>query len=94
MKMYALKYNKTGELAGFSISGSGDSEFCNGYEVSLDAHRSCDEPIWMVSSFDVAKKASMTDTDWYNASYDTPKNSYEGEWTVVELEVNVLFKGK
>jgi hypothetical protein len=48
----------------------------------------------MVSSFDVAKKASMTDTDWYNASYDTPKNSYEGEWTVIELEVNILFKGK
>jgi hypothetical protein len=89
MKMFALKNTETGDLAGFSISSNGDAEFAGDTQISVEKHRSYDEPIWMVCQRVVAEKAAVTDTPWYNAGWNTPSNDYVGEWEVVEIEITI-----
>ena len=79
--MFALKYKDTGKLVGF-------------YATSLDGEISPDviyrlshsgDNFWVTTSRAVAEKAAVTDTEMYNADFDTPINPYIGKLEVVEL---------
>ena len=82
--MFALRNKKTGKLMGFTFTTNSDGDFCTEVEFSL-----CDysDSIWIVTDRAVADKAATTNTDWYNAGFDTPGNRYVGELEVVELEI-------
>lgn len=71
-----------GQLAGFTTSNNGDAEFSVDVTYALC---DCNGRIWVTASREVAESAASTNTDWYNAGFETPKNPYVGALRVVEL---------
>lgn len=50
---------------------------------------SADAPPWMVSRKEVAEKAAITNSGWYDAEYETPSNDYfELDIEVIEFTLN------
>lgn len=100
MALYALQFAKPdhnvkkavakrvekliGQFVGFSTRDNGDAEFC--VSVSYAFSEWADQ-IWVTTSRDVAEKAAATNTEWYNAGFDSPENEYVGALKVVELGV-------
>lgn len=71
---------------GFYTSRGGE-EFCVSVEYELDKHS---DNVWMVDTYEQAKNAMETDTEWFNADYETPKNPYTHlQLEVVEIEFAV-----
>lgn len=89
MKKYAILHKKSNKLMTFSTTANDDGEFCTSVEYSIELY-SPDEPIWMVDTREKAEYVANTDTAWYNAGYDTPRNSYAGEeLEVVEIKISI-----
>lgn len=85
MIMYGLRDKKTQVLMSFDTSAN-DGDFCVSVEYRLSIYG--DAP-WLVYSREVAERACITDTPSYNATHDTPRNSYVGDVEVVEIELEI-----
>jgi hypothetical protein len=83
--MFALRSKKTGQLITF-YSSANEGDFCVSVHFELVDSKYPDN-VWVVTSREVAEKAAITNTEWYNASFDTPENRYVGDLEVVELVV-------
>ena len=82
--MYGLKHIPTGKLLGFETEKGGD-EFCVPVEFDLQLDNNS---VWLVSNFEVAKKAAENNPDWYAQSYDSPGNQYVGSVEAVEITLS------
>lgn len=85
--MFALRSKTYKTLAGVCSSSNGDDAEGTDVEFSLDRRQDYrwGSSIWCVNDRAVAEKAAVTSCAWYNATYETPKNEYIGDWEVVEL---------
>jgi hypothetical protein len=89
--MYGLSLNRKGyegELLHVWSRGNQDDS-CSvsvGHELTTDPD--CLN-VWLVPSLELAKKAAMKSTPWYNASYNTPENRYAGECKVVKVTISM-----
>lgn len=87
--MYGILNTETNELLGFTTTRGGDN-CC--VDVEFDLCKYEDIP-WLVHSHEVAEQARVTNTEWYNRSYETPGNSYAKESdTLRVVAVNLEFK--
>lgn len=87
MKFYGLKYvgGKHPELLIKLLTwdaSRGGEEFGTSVQFNLTLNYEGRFP-WLVTRKDVAEKARITNTAWYNRDYETPGNPYSSE----ELEV-------
>lgn len=87
MKCYGLIHNDYPDsLLGWCSSGNSDGECCVSVEFELCCYS---DPPWLVKDKEIAEKVANTNTPWYNAGYDSPKNAYVGKLTVVEIDMKV-----
>lgn len=86
MKLYGLYSEKQKALLGFSVSANCDGEFCGDTSFELTTRHSSEAP-WCTPSKENAEIVSVSSTEWYNASYDSPEwdSKYLGKLTVVDL---------
>ena len=83
MKWYGIKMN--GVPMGFYTEVN-DGDFSCDIEYSLEPRS---ENIWLVPNRERAEKAMVTNTIWYNADYDSPRNEYVGKnLEVFEVEIS------
>jgi hypothetical protein len=73
MKYYGIKLD--GKPLGFYYESNDHGDFCVYISFHLD---DMNDNIWLVPNKDVAEKAMITNTEWYNACYDTPQNRFLG----------------
>jgi hypothetical protein len=75
---------------GVNVYSNEGGEFCNDvcHELCLDNGN-----VWVVDDLEVAKKASLIDTPWFNASFNKPTNAYVGLLKVVKLTVEEVNEG-
>lgn len=81
-KKFGLSYK--GKLLGFYATSNGEQEFADDITFKLDSNNS---QSWLVDTIEQAEKVANTNTEWYNAGYDTPVNDYVGKCKVVEIEM-------
>lgn len=77
---YGLREKSTGKILGFHESSNEGRDFCNNTKVELNNHS---DKMWLVDSDINAEYVRNFPTEWYNASHETPKHSFEAD----ELEV-------
>ena len=88
IKMYGLLYIPKKKLLGFWAS-SNNAEDCVDVVVEFELN-SYSENVWLVSKKEVAEKAKITNTPWFNANYETPKNEFKAEdLKVVKITMEV-----
>ena len=85
--MYALLHKETMELMGYRIQSNDGAHFCNDYRVILCTWS--DSQTWVTHDLEIARKAAVTDTPWYNSDMDTPENEFIGELEVVRLDTTI-----
>lgn len=73
---YGLLYVPENTLLGFTSSANPEDGECIDVMFSLDAYS---KRIWVVEKQEIAEKARITNTPWYNAGYETPENTYKAE---------------
>jgi hypothetical protein len=99
-KMYALKFvkvsdefpkylhdavsSKLGELVRFYTSSNDGQDMCTDVSYILDTYGS---QIWVTTCKETAERVAWTDTEYYNANFDTPQNKFVGCLAVVELVI-------
>ena len=83
MVMHGLRHKETGNLCGFDVSSNYGADFA--VDVAFCLSKFSNENVWLVPSREMAEKAAVTNTNWYNAGYNTPENPYVGELEVVEV---------
>lgn len=76
IKMYGIRYY-TGELLGFreGVNPEGTEGESVSFTLESVKDRNGYDNIWLVSSQEKAEKVLKSNTEWYNASYDTPRIS-------------------
>lgn len=102
MKLYALQFtelskdhhlskytiNKLGQLVGkmvgFTTRDNRDSDFCVAVSYTLSEYS---DHIWVTTNRSIAERVAVTNTEWYNADFDSPANPFVGALRVVELSV-------
>ncbi len=87
---YALRNKKTGELVGYYTDSNEGSQDCVGIRhiLSLGSLKKT----WYADSPEHAEFVRLNDTNWYNASYETPShgtNIVPQNLEVVELTINI-----
>lgn len=88
-KCYGLFHIKTNKILSFEVSEN-YGDFCLDVAHELVTHG---EKMWLVDSPEHAEWVRLNSTPRYNASYDTPINSFEPEeLKVVEVEVIINTK--
>ena len=88
--MYGILDVESNTLLGFCVSANPESaEFCGDVEYSLDRYPV--DSVWLVTTKAKAEHAMITDTEWYNAGYNTPRNPYlDRELKVVQVQLKVI----
>jgi len=84
MTYYGIKIN--GKALGFNTRSNDGCEFCNSVTYDLDIYG---DGVWLVSNKLYADRACITSCEWYNASYETPENSYIGKHTMEVFSVEI-----
>ncbi|RLB66581.1 MAG: hypothetical protein DRH08_05835 [Deltaproteobacteria bacterium] len=87
MKMYGLYSTEHKRLLGVTASAT-DGDYCGDIAYSLSLFYPSDD-LWIVCDRKVAEAVAGTDTKWYNADYNSPRNSYAGKLEVVEFDMAV-----
>ena len=80
---YGLRHTVTGALAAYSVEAVPQDSYACGplvHKLELDGERD-----WLVNDAETARKARVTDKDWFNADYETPSHSYN--WHAEMYEV-------
>lgn len=86
-KYYAILHEPTKKFLGFSMTSNSDANFCSDITVSLDSDPKYSDNIWATTSKENAIKASIKDTEWYNADYESPRNPFAEKGIADELRV-------
>lgn len=81
--MFALMHKNTKTLMGFYTSSS-EGDLCSETITRLKLNS---DNIWVVKDGQTAEFTAKTDTEQYNADFQTPCNRYVGELAVVELKI-------
>jgi len=82
---YGLSYK--GKLLGYDTWMGWNGDYCVDIEYELD---DTTENVWLVKHKEVAEKAAISTSKWYNACYDSPVNRFIGKLKVVEVELNII----
>lgn len=92
---YGLVIKGTNKLLGYEVRSNSDGDFCCENQYILTNFDSASK--WLVTDKKQAKEAAETNTNWYNADYETPSHGYgvkEKELEVVEVELTIKINGK
>jgi hypothetical protein len=87
MKYYGLKLKSTREILGVIYITDGGDEFTSmgtEFKLTVDSYL---KNVWLTEDKKIAEKASGTDSNWYSAGYETPRNPYTGDCEVFEIEI-------
>lgn len=85
MIKYGIWHKKQKCLLGTYTESNSDGDFCVSVQYTLTTTTS---EIWLTDSYKHAEYIRTTNTDWYNADYDSPSNPYKSkELKVVKLQI-------
>lgn len=87
--MYGL-VDQFGHLAGFSTTDNGEGDCCP-VKVTLEDGAYEKDSIWLTHTYAHALRVAETDTEWFNADYDTPSHGYLKGLRPVRVTINVEY---
>jgi hypothetical protein len=76
-----------GRLLSFYTESNEGADFCCSVAFTLD---DSSDNVWLVEDRETAERAAVANTEWFNASYNTPMNPFAREALRV-VEVTLTF---
>ena len=87
MTYFGILHIPSGKLMSWASSSNEEGQFCT--DVSFELEKYGDPP-WLVKTREEADFAITNSTEWFNAGYETPMNSYPSkDLKVVEINLTI-----